>query len=411
MNIWLATVVLQCLGVASAQEAVRHSLANEIAVETNHLDLESLPYTLYRGGVRLLVTPSMEADWNDNVTLSKQNTIQDFILRPMVWFDGSYPLTQQNLLQLHIGVGYDAYLLHSEFSALRLDSGSQISLDTFYKDFKINTHDNLKYIQDPAEEASVAGTGRYGGLDNTAGLCVAWDLDDVQLNLGYDHRNFVSSDESFDYLNLASEIIAARVGYWVYPELLAGGEVGGAFTTYDQPVLNDNTSYNVGLFADWKPGSYFQFQAQCGYTTYLFAQTSKTFEAFNQHTVYGGLTATHDITDALSYDLSAGHEIRLGSSADFIKDWYVRSHIRWRFKNLSVKPNLSFESGQQGEPNIRGNFHEDYNWWETGFDISQLITANLTLTLTYRLTMRPSTVADRTYDQNFVGVGLAYQFF
>ncbi|MGO8697812.1 MAG: hypothetical protein ACLQVY_08865 [Limisphaerales bacterium] len=407
----LLAAIFQSTAVVSAQDALMYTRADEIAVETNHLDLESLPFTIKSGDFRLLVTPSMEADWNDNVTLVKQNPVQDYILRPMLTFDGTYPITDQNLLQFRIGAGYDFYLEHKEFSALRLESGSQISFDTFIKNFRFNLHERFQYIEDPASQASFAASGRYAGLDNTAGLSAVWYLQDLALTVDYDHRNFASSTGEFDYLDLASELILARVGFRVVPTLTNGVEAGGSFTTYDQNIFNNNNSYNVGAFADWRPGSYFELQARSGYTTYFFQQSSRTVEAFNQYSVYGALSAIHEITERLSYAIDAGHEVRLAQQADFIKDWYVRSRVDWAvIKGLKFSPNLSFENGKQGQSNPQGTLAENYDWVATGFTLRQVITKNLTAMLSYRLTLRASSVASRGYTQDFVGINVAYQF-
>jgi len=328
----------------------------------------------------------------------------------MLRLDGSYPVTPLNLLQVNMGVGYDTYLEHPKYSALRLESGSQISWNTYVRDFEINVHNGFQYVQDPAEEASVAATGRYGGLDNTVGVAATWNKNDLALTLGYDHRNFVSSDASFDDLDLASELILARAAIRTLPSLIMGVEAGGSFTTYDQNYFNNNDGYCAGLFANWQPGSYFRLQAEGGDTAYFYQQTSRSLQASDHDDLYGRLTATHDITDATSYSLAAGHELRLGSSADFVSDWYVRPAMTWKYRNLRITPHVSFETGRQGRPNAHDDFHEYYNWCEAEADISQLVTKNLMVTLKYRQTFRASTVESRGYDQNFVGVCLVYQF-
>lgn len=397
--------------LVSGQEALQNSLAGEAAAEARQLHPESQPYTFKTGDFRLLVTPSFEMDWNDNVTLSKENALQDFILRPLLEIDGSYPISQRNLLRFSVGIGYDKYLEHNEFSAPRLVSGSELAFDTYIKDFWINVHDRFQYTQDPAEQASVAATARYGGLDNTAGVSNTLDLKDLVLTVGYDHENFVSSSRDFDYLNRASELLVARAGFRLHPRVTVGVEAAGSFTTYDQAFLNDNQGYSGGIFADWKRGSYFWVQAHGGYSAYLFDQTSRVIKAVDQDAVYAALTASHEITEAVSYSLSAGHELRLGTSTDSIEDSYLRPSIRWNIiKNLTFSTYLSYEHGKQGQANQTGAIAETYDWLGTGFSLSHPITKKLTLTLKYRLTLRSSDVAYREYAQDLVGLRLTYRF-
>src|SRR5208282_6548685 len=169
------------------------------AAEARRLQPESLPYTVKEGDFRLLVTPSLELDWTDNVNLSKTNVQDDFILRPTVGLNASYPVTQNNLLQLNVTFGYNEYLDHDQLSTWYLQSGSALSFDIYVKDFWINLHDQFSYIQDSAQQAAVANTGSYGTLQNTAGVNTTWDLQDVTLSLGYDHQNVMASSQQFDY--------------------------------------------------------------------------------------------------------------------------------------------------------------------------------------------------------------------
>jgi hypothetical protein len=395
---------------ARAQDALKYSLADETPVETNAIDLQSADYTFKKGDFQLLVTPSLEADWNDNVTLVRDDAISDYIIRPMVQLDGSSPISEQNLFQFKIGAGYDFYTEHSQYSALRLESGSELSFDTFVKDFRFNFHDRFSYIEDPAEEATIAGTGRFGGLDNLAGISAFWDLKHAILSLDYDHRNFLSSSSGFEYLNLNSELILARASFLLGPVLTAGLESGASFTGYQQAVLNDNDSYSIGPFANWKPSTNLDLDGHVGYTSYYFFQTSHTVEAFDQYSVYGELTATHHITDQITYSVSAGHELRLGTEADAIKDWYLRVNGEWIVvHDLKFSPYVSLKSGKQGQANPQGTFVENFNWIATGFRLTEPVYKGLSVGLAYRLTLRGSSIPDRAYTQDFVGATVAYK--
>jgi hypothetical protein len=184
----------------------------------------------------------------------------------MVRFNMNYPVTQNSLLNLNVGFGYDKYFQHDELSTWRVDSGSELSYDIYVKDFSINLHDRFQYTQDSASQCAVAGTAQFGTLDNTAGLLVTWDLSDVTMSLGYDHLNVMSPAQQFEYLDRASEMFLGRVGLRVHPRITMGFEATASLTSYDQTVLNDNTGYSAGVYADWQPGSYFRVQPRAGYT-------------------------------------------------------------------------------------------------------------------------------------------------
>lgn len=426
--------MLLAAGLACAQDALRYSLAGDAAAEAQRQQQASQQasglYTYKAGDFRLLAVPSLELDYNDNITLVKTGTQSDFILKPLLQVTGSYPISQQNLLSFTVGVGYDEYLEHSQYSAFRVDSDSLLSFDMRIKDFLINFHDRISYSQDSGTEAALAGTAVYGGLVNGAGLSTTWDLEDVTLTLGYDHQNTVSSSGEFSYLNYSSELPLARAGFRFRPDLTAGVEGSASFTTYDQEVLNDNQSYSAGLYADWNPGLYFHVQPRAGYTIYQFQHTSQSAQIYDLSlsgapilappgesiqtadldSWYADLTVSHEISKAASYGFSAGHEIRLGIQSDVIEDWYFRPNITWTiFKDLGLNTSLFYEHGNEGVGNVTGNLTETYDWYGGALMVSYPLMKKLKLSLNYRLTLRSSDIPSMEYTQNLVGLRLTYQ--
>ena len=427
---WLAAMMLLLAGLCSAQDSLRESLAGDAAAEAQRQQIGSQTYTIKEGDFRLLAVPSLALDYNDNVTLSKRDAQSDFILEPLLDLTGSYPVTQHNLLFFSGGVGWDEYLEHSQYSALRLDAGSELSIDMYIKDFWINIHDRMSSIEDPGAEAAVAGTAQYGTFMNSAGLTTIWDLEDVVLTLGYDHQNTLATTGQFSYLNRSAESPTARVGFHFDPQLSAGIEGSASFTTYDQAVLNNNQDYSAGLYADWKAGPYLDIQPRAGYVLYQFQHTSQSgfviYESpsgqliavpVNQsirtsdlNTWYADLTLSHQASKLVTYGLSAGHEIRPGIESDVIEDSYIRPNITWMIiKNVSLNTSLFYEHGSQGEGNVSGNFAETYDWYGGSLAASYSPVKKLVVSLNYRLTFRSSDIPDRDYAQNIVGIKLAYQ--
>ena len=413
MSIPAASTIVMAICTAKlavAQQTPGESLGNSAALEDRAKQQEAMPYTLKSGDFKLLVTPSLGFEWNDNINLSHDQAISDYIISPMLRLDGSYLFTSRNLVQFNIGVGYDKYIQHDEYSGIRLMSGSGISFDLYIKDFWINLHQNFQYTLDTAGQPDVANTGFYGGWNNTAGLSGTWDLEDVLLTLGYDHLNFVSSSSLFDYTDSATELLSARAGFRFGQRLTAGVEGSVGFTSYNQPVLNNNTAYNAGLYADWRD-SYLEVKARAGYSFYDFKQTSVVIPAMNEDTWYADLELSHALTDALSYSLGAGHELRLGVQADVVEAWYLRPRVNWAFlKNWSLGASFSYENGKLGNSDLLGVTAEHYEWSGLTFGLARSVTSKLSLEVHYRLTVRSSDFAAREYTQNAVGLGVSYQF-
>ncbi len=391
----------------AAQETIRSSLAGNAAAEARDRQLESLPYTFKTGDFRLLLSPSLSFDWNDNINLSKHSALQDYIVTPMLNLKASYPIAQHNLLQFDIGVGYRAYLDHDEYSGLWLNTGSALSFDMFVKDFWINLHDRFSYTQDSSQQAAVSGTGRYGTFQNTAGLNVTWDLQDVTLSLGYDHLNYLATTSQYDYTDHASEIVSPRVGFRLYPTLTVGVEGAVSFTAYDQKILNDNTGYNPGVFVEWQPGSYFSLDTRFGYSYYDFRQTG-LIVASDQDAWFADVTVTHRPTDVINYSVSAGHELTLGIYGDTIEDWFVRINVGWEIiKDIRLNMGLSYQNGKQAIGRA-GGIEDKFDWVNANLGVGYSITKKLTASLNYRPVWRLSNYSGREYTQNQVGLQLTY---
>ncbi len=371
----------------------------------------SQPCNFKKGDFTLTVAPSLGLSWNDDINFSKSEPLSDFILSPNVRLDAAYPVTAVNLLTLSVGVGYDKYFEHDNFSGVRVQSGSALAFDVYVKDFKIDLHDRFQVTQNSAGLPAVAVTGPNGAFQNAAGLTVDWDLQDVTLTLGYDHQNYIPVSSVLAYATGATESVLPRVGFQLNPTLTVGLEGSASFTTYDQRVLNDNQGYSGGVYADWKPGKTgFSISLRGGYAIYQFQQTSYFIRAVNQSTWYADLTASYAITDWLSYSVSAGHELRLGLQADSIEDTYFRPSLHWNIiKDLTLGTSVSFEHGSQTGSALIGFGAETYDWITGSLDLSYPVFKKFSLGLSYRFTLRASNFAAREYTQDVVGVTLTYQ--
>lgn len=406
----LAASAMLIAGRLSGQEALRGFAAANTS-SSPLLQPENMPYTYKTGDFRLLVTPALALDWNDNIRLSNENPQDDFIVRPTMGLNMSYPITQRNLLQLNVNFGYTKYITHDDLSTWYVQSGSALSFDVFVKDIKINLHDQFSYMQDSAQEAAVANTGSYGTLNNSIGTLVSWDIKDITPSLGYDHQIVQSTTPQFNMQDHTTESFVGRMGYKLHPTVTAGFEGTAAFTSYDQPGLNKNAAYSAGVYSDWQPGTYFHVQARGGYSIFQFQQTSQTIQSSDLNSWYAGLTATHQISEGVNYTLSAGHDVRLGIQSDAIEEWYATPAINWSIiRKWTFQTSLSYQHGNQGVADRTGGSSEIYDWYVVGLGLNHPITDRLNASLNYRLTLRSSNEPANDYTQNFVELLLAYQF-
>src|SRR5437016_7747668 len=250
-----------------AQDAVRPSLAGQAASDARQQDVSRIPYNLLLGPVRFRVGASVTAEYNDNVTYAENNTQDDFIITPNLSLDAIWPVTQLNTLRLDLGVGYSFYLDHSQYDTdtILIAPKSQISFDIFVSDFRINIHDRMQLQQDPIQEGALSNVVDYGRFENTGGVSVLWDLNKLLFQVGYDHYNFVSTTNAFDYLDRNSEIVQGSAAFIVTPTITIGAEGNAVFTRYDQSILNANKHYRAGGFVELALTNNLKVRAAGGY--------------------------------------------------------------------------------------------------------------------------------------------------
>src|SRR5213082_4004915 len=257
ITLLFALSMLLAIAGVYAQDAIRPSLAGQASSDARQEDVSRIPYNLLLGPVRLRVGATVGVEYNDNVNYAETNEQDDFIVTPNLTLDMIWPITQLNTLRLDLGVGYSFYLDHSQYDTdtILIAPKSQIAFDIFVGDFRINIHDRMQLQQDPIQEGALSNVADYGRFENTAGLSVLWDLNKLLLQVGYDHYNFIATNNAFDYLNRNAEMVGGSAAFIVNPTITIGAEGNAAFTTYDNQntgvgVLNDNNDYSVGGFVE-----------------------------------------------------------------------------------------------------------------------------------------------------------------
>src|SRR6266478_9345948 len=362
--------------VLRAQDAVRPSLAGEAAAEARRQDIEHIPYNLLLGPVRFRFSATFGVEYNDNINLSDEGTAvivtptgpvllksqkeDDVILRPAINLDAIWPITQLNTLRLDLGLSYAIYVQHSnaDTNGVLISPGSQLAFDIFVGDFRINIHDRPSLQQDPIAEGALSNVVDYGRFENTAGVSVLWDLNKLLLQVGYDHYNFVSTTNRFDYLNRNSEIVQGSAAFIVNPTITIGAEGNTVFTRYDQSVLSDNKDYSVGGFVEVALTNNLKVRAAGGYQWIDFDHNFVNFrfgpfvfavpdQKDLQDYYVNGLIA-HRINAQLSQTVSAGHENQLGINSNYITLNYVRHTLTWNLiRNTLLSTEFFFEDAKE----------------------------------------------------------------
>ena len=416
---WIALVFslsLVCTAsISLAQDAVRPSLAGEAASEARRQDVDRIPYNLLVGPIRFRVSATVGVEYNDNISYADVNEQDDFIIRPNVTIDAIWPVTQLNTLRLDLGIGYAFYLDHSEnnTNGVLIAPNSQIAFDIFVGDFRINIHDRMSLQQDPIAEGALSNVADYGRFENTAGISVLWDLNQALVVVGYDHYNFVSTTNQFDYLDRNAEIVYGSVDFLLTPTIGLGPEANAVFTRYDQMVLNDNEDYSIGGFLEAQITNNLRVRVAGGYQWMDFDRNTVDFFGFiapdrgHDRDYYANILIGHRLNAAIRQTLSAGHESQLGVNSNFIQLNYVRHTLTL---NLIRGTLLSTEFFYEDADESGGFLDEHFHRLGGAIALGYQLTRHVTLGVRYQYTTKDSDVPLRDYDQNRVSLDGTYSF-
>jgi Putative beta-barrel porin 2 len=394
-----------------AQESVRLSLAGAEAAAARRQAAGTLGYYNVKiGPTAWTFTGGLTLEGNDNIRL-EHNGRADVIFRPELRTQMLWPISEKNSLNLSIGGGYSAYLVHPEFDRWFLSPGSELSLDVYAGDFWINLHDRFSVQEDTYADPTVVGSGNYARLQNTLGLNTTWDLNKLVVRAGYDHVNYVAlQGNGGGAPDGQSEVLSSSAGFRILPELLAGIEAGGSFIQYSSSgnsgiFFRRATQWNTGVFAEVQVSEHLSFHGSVGYTMFS-PESSGTNTSKDFSGVYTQIGLTHRLNEFVTYSLTGGRNISYGfyggtidlSSANLGLEWHI-------LQKTSLSTSFLYEHGSQF---IIGN--ETFDRFGPGVQLSRPFTQKSTLSLSYQFYWRESDIPGRNYTANIAALTFAYRF-
>lgn len=441
-RIGLALLVLVLFGapIVRAQDAIRPSLAGEASAEARRQSIDQIPYNLQLGPMKLRFSATLGFEYNDNVNLAEDATAllpgpsgpvlvtteqqSDFIIRPQINMNALWPITQLNTLRLDVGIGYAFYMDHSDYNTngLLVNPGSQLAFDIFVGDFRINIHDRFSLEQDPVAEIGLSNVADYGRFQNTAGISVLWDLNAAVVTLGYDHYNFVSTDDVFDYLDRNADILYGSIAFTPNATMSVGLEGAYVNTYYDQNIMNDSQTLSGGGFFETQITPNLKLRVAGGYQQIDFDNNGIINDANDLEDYYANGLLSHRVNSVLTHSLSAGHENQLGVNSNFITLNYVRHTANWNILyHTLLSTELFYEDAEDsgagslfilapGIPLFNPFGAEHIHRYGGALTLGYQLTQHVTLGFRYQYTQKDSDQPLRDYRQNRVSLDGTYSF-
>jgi hypothetical protein len=392
-----------------AQEAVRPSLAGEAAAEARRQSVEQIPYNLLAGPVRFRFSMTLGVEYNDNINLAERGKQEDIIIRPQFNVDAIWPVTQLNTLRLDLGVAYAFYLDHSNANTngILISPGSQLAFDIFVQDFRINVHDRFSLQQDPVAQLQLSNVVDYGRFENSLGVSVLWDLNKAVLTFGYDHYTYISTTDTFSYLDRNAEELTFSAYFALTSTTGAGLETSAVYTYFDEDFLNNSVTYTVGPFVETQITNYLKLRAAAGYQFVSFDDGGVVGDTSDSNDYYANILLSHRINPFITQTIAAGHESQLGVNSNFIALNYVRHTATWNIINrVLLATELFYEDGDDSG----GLFSEHIQRYGGALTLGYQLTPHITVGARYQYTQKQSDQPLRDYKQNRVSIDGTYSF-
>lgn len=399
------TIIL-CVASAGAQEAFRASLAGQDAVEAKKRALTNQRFNVKLGPVSLRLQAGLTTEATDNVRYTASDEQADLSFRPQLNTLAVWRATEKNTLSLSLGVGYAKYLNATEYDGLFIAPGSDLSFDVYVQDFVINFHDRFSFSQDVTGDPTVSGIGGLDRFENTVGVGVTWDLNKMLVTAGYDYSVYVPTADLYSYQSRGSHLFNASSALVINPTTLAGLQVFGGLTDYDEPIYSDNQHVGVGGFVSSQFSQYSRLRASVGYVNYFFDPSLSAPFSQTLNGIYLDASYNQRLNAYFSHSISLGRQLQAGYLSDGVELIYFRHAGVWRlFAKTTMTTTLSYEYFKEDRQQP-----EKGNRYGAGLGFSRPVTRKLTGSLRYAFYLKDSDVDARDYTQNRLVLDLIYRF-
>lgn len=383
------------------------SQSGETLAQEMQLEAANQTYNMKVGPVKLRADASVSTSFNDNIGLTKDNRVADITVIPFAELHGSWPVSELNSLNFDLGLGYQVYLLHSQYNSLLIAPDSALSFNFFAGDVAFNLRDVFSYEQDPTQVGQLSNQVRLERFLNDAGASATWDLGQVSFDLSYDHNNLWVTDSIYDYLTNQSDTLAPTFTYKIDETISAG--INGSFsnTTYQQSFENNNTSESLGPFVKAELSDKLSVSAAAGGFLTQYASGGGNGDNSNLESYYANFGINHRINDVLTESLTGGKSYLPGLTSNYTQQLYLNYGDTWNAaKTITLSSQLSYQNLSDSNAIVR----ENSNIYSLSLNLQDALSQSLILNVGYQFLLKDATPSFLSYYQNLGTLGLQYNF-
>jgi len=364
-------------------------------------------YNLRIGPVNLRVETDLTFSFNDNISLTKTGRVSDIIVTPMGIVHASWVVSDLNTLKLNVGIGYEAYLLNSQYNNLVLAPDSQASFNFFAGDVAINLQDTFSYQQDPTAVAQLSNQARLNRFLNDAGVTAQWDLNDIMVDLAYDHSNLWVMDSIYNYLTNQSDTFAPKLTIKVDESISTGVNASVSYTQYQQSFENNFFSESAGPFVNATLSNNLSLTGQFGGFFSQYQHGGGNGDNSSIASYYGSLGINNQLNTAWSQALTAGREFLPGLTSNYTDRIYANYSDSWQAtKEIALNSSIFWENLTDSD----STFRETSDRYGVNLGLNDTLSPHANLSFNYQFLLKDSDPSYLSYIQNVGTVEMVYNF-
>lgn len=206
------------------------------------------------GGVNVGFGLMGSVEYNDNVTRSSNEPLEDIISTVLLNMDANYQVTQNNRLTITTSLGFDHYFNNPDVAygsngyVLNVLPGSSIAFDMKIGPVFVVIYDRFSARPAVQNEFALAANQIFGVMQNDAGLGARWDINSqLSLSFNYMHSNSRSYEEEFSAFDRDMDSVQGNLTWSPSGTWSLGIEGGMSWVRYPEGFNNDGVLANAGV--------------------------------------------------------------------------------------------------------------------------------------------------------------------
>ncbi len=369
-------------------------------------------------------------EYNSNVQRGNP-PVDDFISSTLLNINANYRLTQHNVLSISAGVGVDHYFNHPELAAygngsylLNILPGSTVAFDVKVGPVYITIYDRIS-VRPAVNNAFVgaANNNSFGVFQNDFGVAANWQINSAwALALNYTNTysnalggNAAGGGINNDQFDRTMNSIHGSLTYSPAATWVLGTEGGVTFLEYAQPILNDATLFNWGMFVSVPVGKSTTLKLSGGVQQFNF-QDPTVLAPFGPEdredlsSYYYNFSITNQLNARFSHTLTIGHESSINLSSNYITADFVNyglSMVAWKGGRFSLSGYYEYAQPSFSHP-LFAMAQSDVVQFGLDFYYTHQLTSKLRLGAGYHFGRSDSQNPLQDFDQHGFSVDLNY---